>query len=57
MSLANFTRQIQINNVLEADGVTFNPTLKQITVTVSYSAAGSTLPRTYTVNGLISAFR
>jgi prepilin-type N-terminal cleavage/methylation domain-containing protein len=57
MSLANFTRQIQISNVLEADGVTFNPTLKQITVTVSYSSAGSTVPRTYAVNGLISAFR
>ena len=57
MSLANFTRQIQIATVLEADGVTVDPNLKQITVTVSYSTGGSTVPRSYTVNALISAFR
>ncbi len=57
LSLANFTRQIQINTVLEADGVTINPNLKQITVTVSYSISGSAIPRSYTVNALISAFR
>jgi prepilin-type N-terminal cleavage/methylation domain-containing protein len=56
MSLANFTRQIQINNVLEADGVTIDPTLKQITITVSYTKIGSPA-RTYTVNALISTFR
>ena len=56
MSLANFTRQIQIAKVLEADGVTTNPNLKQITVTVSYSTGGSTVPRTYQVNALISSF-
>ena len=48
MSLGNFTRQIQINSVLEADGVTIDPNLKQITVTVSYISGGSTVPRTYT---------
>jgi prepilin-type N-terminal cleavage/methylation domain-containing protein len=57
MSLANFTRQIQINPVLEADGVTTDPNLKQIVVTVSYFTGTSTAPRTYTVNALISAFR
>jgi prepilin-type N-terminal cleavage/methylation domain-containing protein len=57
LSLANFTRQIQIGTVLEADGVTIDPNLKQITVTVSYSITGSTIPRAYTVNALISAFR
>ncbi len=61
MSLANFTRQIQINSVLEADGVTLNPNLKQIVVTITYttggSAGGSTVPYVYTVNALISAFR
>ncbi len=57
MSLANFQRQIQINTVLEADGVTIDPNLKQITVTVSYSTNGSAVPRSYTVNALISAFR
>jgi len=57
MSLANFQRQIQINTVLEADGKTIDPNLKQITVTVSYFTGGSTVPRSYTVNALISAFR
>lgn len=57
MSLANFSRQIQIANVLESDGVTIDPNLKQITVTVSYFSAGSTTARSYTVNALISAFR
>jgi prepilin-type N-terminal cleavage/methylation domain-containing protein len=58
MSLGNFTRQIQINSVLEADGVTINPNLKQIIVTVTYttSQSGAT-PRSYTVDALISAFR
>ena len=55
MSLANFTRQIQINQVLEADG-SVNPNLKQITVTVSYVGL-SALPRSYSVNALISSFR
>jgi hypothetical protein len=57
LSLANFTRQIQINTVLESDGVTIDPNLKQITVTVSYMTGGSTVPRAYSVNALISAFR
>lgn len=57
MSLGNFTRQIQINTVLEADGVTINPNLKQVVVTVTYTKAGWTIPRVYTINGLISSFR
>lgn len=57
VSLANFTRQIQIGTVLEADGVTIDPNLKQITVTVSYASGTSTVPRSYSVNALISAFR
>jgi prepilin-type N-terminal cleavage/methylation domain-containing protein len=56
-SLANFRREIQIAPVLEADGVTTDPNLKQIIVTVSYITGGSAVPRTYTVNALISAFR
>ena len=56
MSLANFHRQITIGSVLEADGVTVDPNLKQITVTVSYSSGTSTVPRAYSVNGLISSF-
>jgi prepilin-type N-terminal cleavage/methylation domain-containing protein len=56
MSLGNFTRQITIAPVLEADGVTVNPNLKQITVTVSYQGPSGN-PRNYTVNALISSFR
>ena len=57
MSLGNFTRQIQISNVLEPDGVTINPNLKQVIVTVTYNRIGQTVPHSYTVNALISAFR
>ena len=55
MSLGNFTREIQISAVQEPDG-SINPNLKQITVTVSY-LSGSSTPRSYTVNALISSFR
>jgi prepilin-type N-terminal cleavage/methylation domain-containing protein len=57
MSLGNFTRQIQINPVLEADGVTIDPNLKQVVVSVTYSSGTSPIPHTYTVQALISAFR
>lgn len=57
MSLANFTRQIAINPVLEADGVTVDPNLKQIVVTVSYTTGISSVRRSYTINALISAYR
>jgi prepilin-type N-terminal cleavage/methylation domain-containing protein len=56
MSLANFTRQITIGPVLEADGVTINPNLKQITVTVTYTSGTSSVPRSYSTTGLISSF-
>ena len=55
MSLANFTRQIQINPVLQADG-SINPNLKQVIITVSYTTT-SPVPRSYSVTALISAFR
>jgi hypothetical protein len=58
MSLGNFKRQIQINTVLESDGVTINPNLKQIVVTVTWSQTGApTVPHTYSASALISAFR
>jgi prepilin-type N-terminal cleavage/methylation domain-containing protein len=57
LSLGNFTRQIQISSTLESDGVTINPTLKQIIVTISYNTGGSTVPHVYSVNALISAYR
>ena len=56
MSLGNFTRQIAISNVLNPD-LSVNTTLKQVTVTVTYTPIGSTTARSYTVNSLISAFR
>lgn len=56
MSLANFTRQIAISNVLNPDGTTDN-TLKQIVVTITYKSTGSSVARAYTVDGLISAYR
>jgi prepilin-type N-terminal cleavage/methylation domain-containing protein len=56
MSLANFTRQITIGTVLNSDG-TVNANLKQITVTITYVTNQSSVPRTYTVQALISAFR
>jgi prepilin-type N-terminal cleavage/methylation domain-containing protein len=54
MSLANFTRNIQIGNVLNSDG-TIDQSVKQITVTVTYTAGP--LTKTYTVNSLISEYR
>lgn len=57
MSLANFRRQIQINSVLEADGVTIDPNLKQIVVTVTYTTGTSPSPHSYTIDALISAYR
>jgi len=56
MSLANFTRQITISPVLNSDG-SINPNLRQVNVTVTYTSGTSTVPRVYTVDALISAFR
>lgn len=57
MELNNFQRQILISNVLESDGVTIDPNLKQVTVNVQYTRNNTGGVRTYTVNALISAFR
>jgi len=56
MSLSNFTRTIAINQVLLPNG-TVNQNLMAVTVTVSYTKAG-TPPRSvsYTANGLISSY-
>ena len=56
MQLNNFTRQIQINTVLDANG-NLDTNLKQVVVTVTYTRIGMQVPRTYTVNALISAYR
>src|SRR4051812_29378060 len=55
MSLGNFTRQIEIDPILQPDG-SANPNLKQVIVTVSYLNS-SPIPRSYRVTALISAFR
>jgi prepilin-type N-terminal cleavage/methylation domain-containing protein len=57
VSLANFSRQILICPVLEPDGVTVDPNLKQITVNVQYIKPGLETPRTYTTSALISSYR
>jgi type II secretory pathway pseudopilin PulG len=56
MSLSNFTRTIAISTVLESDGVTVNPNLKQVAVTVAYSTGNYGKSQSYTVNALISSF-
>jgi prepilin-type N-terminal cleavage/methylation domain-containing protein len=56
MSLGNFTRSIAIAPVLESDGVTINPNLRQVTVTISYQGPSGN-QRSYSVNSLISSFR
>jgi type II secretory pathway pseudopilin PulG len=50
ISLANFTRQIQISNIAN------NPNVRQITVTVRYPVPQGWY-RTYQVQALISSFR
>jgi prepilin-type N-terminal cleavage/methylation domain-containing protein len=56
MSLSNFTRTITIVNALNPDGTT-NNTLKVVTVSMSYTLPGLSIPRTYSVNALVSEFR
>lgn len=55
MSLGNFTRTITISSVLNAGGTVDN-TLKQVNVTVTYTPAGLSTPRAYSVDALISAY-
>jgi type II secretory pathway pseudopilin PulG len=55
ISLANFQRQIQINNVNDANGNPVN-NLRQVIVTVQYPTANGK-QRSYTVQALVSAYR
>ncbi len=55
ISLASFQRQVQINNVTDANGAV-NPNLRQIVVTIQYPTPNGHL-RSYTVQALISAYR
>lgn len=54
MSLGNFTRTIEINPVLLADGTT-NTNMMAITITVAYTKAGMPA-RSFQANGLISSY-
>jgi type II secretory pathway pseudopilin PulG len=54
MSLANFTRTIAFNPVLQANG-TANPNLIAVTITITYRKP-NWQQRSYTVNALISAY-
>jgi len=55
ISLANFQRQIQINNVTDANGNPVN-NLRQVIVTIQYPTANGK-QRSYTVQALISIYR
>jgi Tfp pilus assembly protein PilV len=55
ISLGNFQRQIQINNVNNSDG-SVNANLRQITVTVQYLTPQGK-KRSYSVQALISSYR
>jgi hypothetical protein len=55
ISLVNFKRQIQINNVNNADG-TVNANLRQIIITIEYPGPNGK-PRDYLVEALISSYR
>jgi prepilin-type N-terminal cleavage/methylation domain-containing protein len=55
MSLANFTRTITVNPVLQANGQT-NLNMMAITITISYTKAGWRAPRQFIANGLISSY-
>lgn len=55
LSLANYTRQVQILPLLDSSG---NPiqTLHQVTITIYYSVPNSTVLKTYVLNEYISAY-
>lgn len=55
ISLANFQRKVQINNVTDAIG-NVNANLRQIVVTIQYPISNGSL-RSYTVQALISSYR
>ena len=55
LSLSNFQRQITILNVTNPDG-SLNPNLRQVTITIQYPG-GQGVPRSYTVQALISAYK
>ena len=55
LSLNNYQRQILIAPLLDTSG---NPiqTLRQVTVTISYSVPNSTVPKTYVLTEYVSAY-
>jgi prepilin-type N-terminal cleavage/methylation domain-containing protein len=55
ISLSTYTRQIQITPLLDANGNTI-PTLRQVTVTISYTTPQSSTPRTYAITEYVSSY-
>lgn len=52
--LKNFTREIQITNLMKDGTTVVNPNLRQITVIINYTLAG--LTKTYSLTTYISSF-
>jgi prepilin-type N-terminal cleavage/methylation domain-containing protein len=55
VSLANYTRQIQITPLLDAFGNTI-PTLRQVKITITYKALDPTQSKTYSIVEYISSY-
>jgi len=55
VSLPNFTRQIQIGQLLDTGG-NIVPALRQVTITISYTAPQSNVPKTYVLTEYVSAY-
>jgi prepilin-type N-terminal cleavage/methylation domain-containing protein len=55
LSLSNYQRQIQILPLYDASN-NLIPTLRQVQITIQYSTATSTAPRTYVLNEYVSQY-
>jgi prepilin-type N-terminal cleavage/methylation domain-containing protein len=55
LSLSNYTRQIQIQPLLDSSGNPI-PTLNSVTITVQYTVPGLPAPKTYVLNEYVSAY-
>jgi len=55
VSLPNFTRQIQIVQLFDANGNVV-PALRQVTITITYTANQSNVPKTYVLTEYVSAY-
>jgi prepilin-type N-terminal cleavage/methylation domain-containing protein len=55
VSLTNYTRSIAITPLYDSSG-NLIPSLRQVTVSVNYSVAGKTVPKTYTLTEYVSSY-